>query len=509
MNLRRLLSLVVLLSLIAAACSSDSTDDAAQPADSEIAGTDADDAMADDAMADDAMADGEPAPIGPDGRSGPAAQIDLDDVPRGEFVDFGTPPDVPTGDLAPDVLAAAELLFLDAIEDGVILGEERDAIDVIAESGDPRLAWLISDLLRLAQEPSLAVALADAAGTLVDREFEAFSAWGRLTDHLIAWDTPAPPDYLRFKRELYTLIVPEWEALFEDGRDDRIDWRHVSWGGVRIDNRPFDTTDDPCPCIPAADNPEVESAADATWLEDDDIVFGVVINGEARAYPRRIMEVREMVNDTLGGRDFAMPYCTLCGAAQVWFTDNLPDGVERPVLRTSGLLSRSNKLMYDLTSWSVVDTFRGVAQTGPLADIDYQFEAHTVVTSTWGAWVAEHPDTTVLIEDLALGRDFDFRNGRDADGPIFPIGDVDPRLPVQADVVGVTTPAGDQLAVHADTALSAIARGEVIEVEGVRIVRQGDGLAAETLDGQPIVAHQAFWFAWSQFHPDTLLWPAV
>jgi hypothetical protein len=51
------------------------------------------------------------------------------------------------------------------------------------------------------------------------------------------------------------------------------------------------------------------------------------------------MEVREMVNDTLGGRDLGIPYCTLCGAAQAYFTDATPPGVERPVLRTSGLLT--------------------------------------------------------------------------------------------------------------------------------------------------------------------------
>ena len=86
------------------------------------------------------------------------------------------------------------------------------------------------------------------------------------------------------------------------------------------------------------------------WLNDDDIVFGIEVNGEYRAYPRQIMEVREMVNDTLGGRDLGIPYCTLCGSAQAYFTDDVPEGVERPVLRTSGLLIRSNKVMYDLNN---------------------------------------------------------------------------------------------------------------------------------------------------------------
>ena len=57
----------------------------------------------------------------------------------------------------------------------------------------------------------------------------------------------------------------------------------VSWGGVLIDDRPYDTTDRLCNnCIPAADNPTVVSARDATWPADDDIVFGVEVNGEYR-----------------------------------------------------------------------------------------------------------------------------------------------------------------------------------------------------------------------------------
>jgi hypothetical protein len=52
----------------------------------------------------------------------------------------------------------------------------------------------------------------------------------------------------------------------------------------------------------------------------------------------------------------------------------------------------------------------------------------------------------VLVEALALGRNPDHRNVRDANGPIFPIGDVDPRLPVQEDVLGVITATGTAIA---------------------------------------------------------------
>ena len=222
----------------------------------------------------------------------------------------------------------------------------------------------------------------------------------------------------------------------------------MAWVGVNIDDRPFGQTDTPCKCIPAADNPEVSAAAEATWLADDAIVFGIVINGEARAYPRRIMEVREMINDTLGGRDLGIPYCTLCGAAQAYFTDDVPEGVDRPVLRTSGLLIRSNKVIYDVNTYSVFDTFLGKALTGPLAEKGVQLKQASVITTDWGTWKAEYPNTTVLVEALTLGRDFDLRNTRDAEGLIFPVGDVDPRLPVQEDIIGVTTASGTPIAFH-------------------------------------------------------------
>ena len=306
------------------------------------------------------------------------------------------------------------------------------------------------------------------------------------------------------KSASFTNIVPGWDQSFVEGD---IDWRMVSWGGVLIDDRAYDTTDERCNCIPAADNPEVTSAAEATWLEDDDIIFGIEINGQARAYQRQIMEVREMVNDTLGGRDLGIPYCTLCGAAQAYFTDELPAGVERPVLRTSGLLIRSNKVMYDVTTYSVFDTFLGKAVTGPLADKGLQLAQASVVTSEWGAWKAAHPDTTVLAEALALGRDFDFRNGRDADGPIFPVGDVDPRLPVHEDVIGILTASGKPVAFQRSAAMVALQRGASISVENVRLQLDAGGIRAVDADGADLGSHQAFWFAWSQFHPDTVLWP--
>ncbi|MEM1413208.1 MAG: DUF3179 domain-containing (seleno)protein, partial [Pseudomonadota bacterium] len=327
-------------------------------------------------------------------------------LPAYAIEQFGTPPTVPEEPISDALHAALRVAFVDSIEQRRWGPEQEAALELVTASQDPRVVWVISDMLRFIVSRELQASLIEAASELLDKKLDRINPWGVVTDHLLAWDIPAPPRYLDYKRAIFLTVEPAWEPLFVEGT---LDWRLVSWGGVLIDDRPHDRTDEECNCIPAADNPKVSTAEQATWLQDTDVVFGVEVNGEARAYPRRIMEVREMVNDTLGGRKLGIPYCTLCGAAQAYFTDELPEGVERPILRTSGLLSRSNKVMYDLVTYSVFDTFLGHAVTGPLADREVELKQASVVTTDWGTWKAQHPNTTVLLERYALGRDPDFR----------------------------------------------------------------------------------------------------
>lgn len=416
---------------------------------------------------------------------------------------FGPAPTVPEGPLSPAMQFAARVAFIDSTSLAVWDKNQQAALAAIEKSGDPRLVWIIGDMLRFAGGQQQWLALTQTASALLGKTFEDESAWNDITNHLLAWNIPAPPDYVDYKQAIFTNSIPGWEALFARGE---IDWRLVSWGGVLIDNRAYNQTDEGCNCIPALDNPKVSAADDTTWLKDDDIVFGIEVNGESRAYPRRIMEVREMVNDTLGGRDLGIPYCTLCGAAQAFYTDKLPAGVQRPVLRTSGLLSRSNKVMYDLNTNSLFDTFRGRAVTGPLAEQNITLPQLTVITTEWGNWKREHPETTVVLERYALGRNPDFRNKRDANGPIFPVGDVDPRLPVHEDVIGAITASGKAVAFPRSSAFLALSRSEEVVFENVHLELSAGGIRALDKSGADLGSHQAFWFAWSQFHPNTELW---
>lgn len=413
---------------------------------------------------------------------------------------FPTAPQYPQGALDATVIADLDLVFADPATD-----VDVEALARIGSAGDPRLAWLMSDLLRFFQFGPVAEAAEAAFERLTGSDVadDAF-AWVEVTDRLIAWDLPAPPDYVDWKRRLFEAIEPGWSPFFDDADSD-VDWRWLSWGGVLIDARPLGTVES-CSrgCIPALDDPATTNAGGGDWYADDELVFGVVVNEEARAYPKHIMEVHELVNDTLGGRRIAVPYCTLCGSAQAYFTEVA--STETPlVLRTSGLLSRSNKVMFDLTTYSLFDTFSGQALSGSLQGLE--LEMVTVRTSTWGDWKATHPNTTIVARDGGIGRSYDLDplQGRDDGGPIFPIGDVDPRLRVQEQVLGVITPDGVAVAFPVAAARAALDEGRGVTLAGVTVLTDGAGLSAD-FSGMPLPSHQAFWFAWSQFHPATVVW---
>lgn len=415
---------------------------------------------------------------------------------------YGSTPDTPDGPLTAEVEAAVDRLVT-----GLYTPDwDIDTVGALADLEDARTAWVLADLMRFYQTGTADETLVSAFSRLTGAQpvaGEVSFVWAM--NHLIAWDLPAWESYPDAKARIYTPVEELWQRFFDDSVG--MDWRLATWGGVLADERPLGDSS-PCNCIPALDHPETTDAAGGDWYPDENVVFGVVVNDEAIALPKHQMEVHEMVNLTLGGRELGIPYCTLCASAQAYYVDEVP-GVERVVLRTSGLLQRSNKLMYDLTTSSAIDTFTGEALTGALARDGVTLEQVSVVASTWGDWKEAHPETLILAQDGGIGRTYadDPLRGRDDDGPIFPTGPVDPRLPVQEKVVGVIAPDGVPVAFPVNAITAGLVDGPIEYVD--LTVRLEDSIRVYDSSGEELVSHQAFWFAWSQFHPTTVVWTSV
>ena len=105
-----------------------------------------------------------------------------------------------------------------------------------------------------------------------------------------------PPGYAGWKGQMLSSIDRDFSLFLYDGVKARIRLEEIAWGGVRKDG------------IPDLIDPPLLTPDQATYLNLDDLVFGVSINGEHRAYPLRIMNPHEMANDIVGGEPIALAY---------------------------------------------------------------------------------------------------------------------------------------------------------------------------------------------------------
>jgi hypothetical protein len=199
------------------------------------------------------------------------------------------------------------------------------------------------------------------------------------------------PDLAAFKATLYAAVDPRMADFFAAAEGAAIRLDEIDWGGVGVNG------------IPPLDHPRIVAAADAGWLDDKHVVFGLLVGGEARAYPKRILAWHELARDRLGGVELSIVYCTLCGTVVPY--ESLAGGVLR-TFGTSGLLYRSNKLLFDEESKSLWSTADGRPVVGLLAGSGLELAAHPVVTTTWGDWRKRHPGTTVLGIETGYRRDY-------------------------------------------------------------------------------------------------------
>lgn len=246
------------------------------------------------------------------------------------------------------------------------------------------------------------------------------------------WNKPLAytEDYFTFKAIMSSRLDARFDRYFLNRQlETTIRLDEVRWGGVIQDG------------IPPLRSPTMISATKATYLKDNNVIFGIAVNGDVRAYPKRILAWHEMFTDTVGGLSVTGVYCTLCGTVILY--KNMHNGTEY-TLGTSGFLYRSNKLMYDKATQSLWNTLEGKPVLGPLVNENIQLDYLSVVTTTWGEWRKIHPDTKVLSIDTGHVRDYGegiaYKEYFETDELMFSVPKVDHKLKNKQEILAIKLP---------------------------------------------------------------------
>ncbi len=255
--------------------------------------------------------------------------------------------------------------------------------------------------------------------------------------------------------------------------------------------------------IPALDSPRMTSADEAAFLADDDLVVGVEEKGQSSAYPLRILNWHEIVNDKIGDSTVAVTYCPLTASAVVF--DRKVDGRELS-FGVSGRLYRSNVLMFDRETESLWSQLAQMAVTGE--NTGNKLRPIPSALTTWRNWRDRHPNTRVLSATTGHRRDYTrdpYESYAQSQSLMFPVGSLDTRYTPKSRVLGLVVE-GKAYA-HAFDSLHARKSPLRRNLAGhTAIIEAEPGGGRATIDGQPVPLTLAYWFAWSAFHPDTELW---
>ncbi|UTW44361.1 DUF3179 domain-containing protein [bacterium SCSIO 12696] len=306
------------------------------------------------------------------------------------------------------------------------------------------------------------------------------------------WAQQAPPP--NPNQQLPTILTDTFQYDF--GTPSIIDIRELVAGCPKRD------------CLPSIDTPKFDNTLNTDYLDDDDLLLVVTHNRMTHAYPHKILEGRQVVNDRFGRTPIVASYCPLC-ASGVAFIAEVGGLVSE--FGVSGLLHNSDLVLYDRRTRHLWGQITGEAITGPKSG--ERLQRVPTQTLRWQDVKARYPRARVLQPDSRDRTHLQRSNGRshydnyaNTNLLYFPVSLKDARrnpkqLVYGVEIDGKSFAVTDRYLQHKPNFDRAVG-GYV-----VRFKRDDDGFVSAINQDtqQPVAITRLYWFAWYAFHPRTEL----
>lgn len=263
--------------------------------------------------------------------------------------------------------------------------------------------------------------------------------------------------------------------------------------------------------IPAIDHPHFIDASQAVFLKNADRILGINLNDEQKAYPIRILNYHEIVNDRFGDTAVLVSYCPLCGTGMAFFASR---GAERNGTNVefgvSGLLYNSDVLLYDRQTESLWSQIRKQAIAGPLKG--QRLQQIALEHTSWSDWRTRHPQTQVLSQNTGYRRDYrrsPYAGYADSERLMFDVSARDRRFHPKEWVIGIELNGVTKAYPFSNLPAGEKEVRDQLGGQDIRLVfdaanRSGRIYSADIL----LPSITSYWFAWYAFHPDTRVYQA-
>ncbi|GAB3518952.1 DUF3179 domain-containing protein [Photobacterium alginatilyticum] len=262
--------------------------------------------------------------------------------------------------------------------------------------------------------------------------------------------------------------------------------------------------------IPAIIKPNFVDASKARFLKGHDIVLGLTMNGKSRAYPIKILNWHEVVNDSIDGRHFVISYCPLCGSGMAFLAS---PGKQILTFGVSGLLYNSDVLMYDHQTESLWSQIRGKAISGAASGTS--LTQYPLKLTRWKQWLKDHPDTKVLSTKTGFYRSYSqdpYAGYSRTPRLYFPVANQAPSTySVKETVLGykgskqnIAFPFSE-LRKHDQEKFRYQFEGKQLTIHWDS---QNQSAWISDSTGQQLSSTMLYWFAWYAFYPDTKIFKA-